>query len=134
MNRKTKALFFTVIAVGLMSASIAAAGTRLKPIATGSMSEGDAVIELAPRLKDDGTLVVRVTANTHSVDLSQYDLSKIVTLESNGKTIAPFQADRFRGHHANVKLKFKLDAGVKNFKIIITGIPGIQKRVYKWGS
>src|SRR3989344_4728753 len=78
-----------------------------KTIATGSTDAGDVAIELTPLGIRGGVLSVQFSANTHSVDLSQFDLTKIVTLETNGQKIAPSSAPTLQGHHASGIMEFK---------------------------
>ncbi len=136
-NLKNKGTFTVSLALLalLVLASTAFAGTKLEAIATGGMGEDDAVLELTPELKSNGDIVVRFAANTHNVDLSEYDLKKIVTLEIGGKLIVPAKADRLRGHHAFGKIVFrKVGAKSDSFKVVVNGIPAIEKRVYQWNG
>ena len=56
-------------------------------ITTGSMSSGDVSVELTPHKMVANQLAVDYSINTHSVDLSQFNLKQITTLGYNGKTI-----------------------------------------------
>ena len=58
-----------------------------KTISTGSLDSGDASVDLTPRGMENGKFAVDFSINTHSVDLSQFDLMQITTLEYDGKTI-----------------------------------------------
>jgi len=56
-------------------------------ITSGSTDPGSAQVDLTPKGIENGQLKVDFAINTHSVDLSQYDLTKITTLEYNGKKV-----------------------------------------------
>ncbi len=108
---------------------------RFREIATGTTGNGDVSIGLTPKSFNNGQLVVDVAVNTHSVDLSEFDLKQITTLEYNGKTATPLSAPVLRGHHAYGELIFDLKSeGLADFKIIIEGIPKISRRVFKWNE
>ena len=99
---------------------------------TGSMEDGDALVDLKPKALKNGRLMVSLSANTHSVDLGQFDLTKITTLEYQGKVFKPAKASRIGGHHARSKIVFDIGEDITSFKIIIKGIPNVQERVYEW--
>lgn len=107
-------------------------GDVFKPIMTGSTAQGDVEIELIPNEVTDGKLDVQILANTHSVDLSSFDLAQITTLEYNGNIINPTSASDLDGHHASGKLTFDIREQINAFTITISGIPNIEKRVFEW--
>jgi len=73
-----------------------------------------------------------MSVNTHSVDLSQFDLKEIITLEYNGKIEKPISAFSLQGHHSNGKLLFNVKEELTLFSVIIDGIPKVNKRVFTW--
>ncbi len=99
---------------------------------TGSMGTGDTIIELTPRLVDDGSLVVNFKINTHSVALSQFDFTKNAVLEHEGKSLKPVEASRVGGHHSSGKIIFDIGGEINSFKIKISGIPKVRDRIYEW--
>jgi hypothetical protein len=99
---------------------------------TGGMGEDDVVIGLKPGKVEGGVLEVRFSADTHTVDLSRYDLKEAVVLEYDGKRIAPSRADGLRGHHTSGRIEFPIAGDPGGFRIIIEGIPAEQKRIYAW--
>jgi len=103
-----------------------------KTISTGSTDNGDVLLDLTPRDMENGKFAVDISLNTHSVDLSQFDLMQITTLEYNGKTIKPLSAPELSGHHSSGTLSFDTDTEIKNFRIIIKGIPAVEERVFEW--
>ncbi|MBR9699334.1 hypothetical protein GOV09_02670 [Candidatus Woesearchaeota archaeon] len=102
-------------------------------VVTGTTGAGDVEIELIPHEVENEVLEVDISANTHSVDLSQFDLLKITTLEFDGKAIAPDSAPKLGGHHASGTLTFKVNKPIQDFKITIREIPKIKDRVFEWG-
>ncbi len=129
---KPMAALLPVMIIALALATAAVAGKSFEPITTGSMESGDAVLELSPSMKGAGRLVVGFAANTHSVDLSRYDLKEITTLEFDGKEIRPSKADRLRGHHAYGKIVFDVGREIDSFRIKVVGIPAMEERIYEW--
>ena len=76
---------------------------------TGSTSMGDVEIELKPHEITNGQLKVDISANTHSVELDQFDLKEIVTLEYGGELIKPISAPTLSGHHVSGTLVFDVE-------------------------
>lgn len=102
------------------------------PILSGTTSPGDVAIELKPLEFKDGTLRVSFSANTHSVDLSQFNLAKIVTLEYNNKEIVPTSAPQLGGHHVSGVLVFPIEEDISDFTITIKDIPKKEARTFSW--
>ena len=103
-----------------------------KTISTGSLDSGDASVDLTPRGMENGKFAVDFSINTHSVDLSQFDLMQAATLEYDGKAINPESAPTLSGHHTSGTLAFDTGKEIKGFKIIIKGIPAVEERVFEW--
>ena len=101
------------------------------PLLTGTTSDGDIAIELTPRLVNSN-VEVSITANTHSVDLSQFDLSQIISLELGSISVKPSSAPQLSGHHSSGNLMFNINKNINALTITVTGIPSIEKRVYSW--
>lgn len=103
-----------------------------KTISSGSTQSGDVLIELTPHTFANGKLNIDFSANTHSVDLSQFDLMQITTLEYDGNVIKPVSAPSLSGHHNSGTLVFDTGKELKTFKIIIKDIPDVEERVFEW--
>lgn len=103
-----------------------------RTISSGSTDPGSAQIDLTPRGISNGRLEVDFAINTHSVDLSQYDLAKATILEHDGRKIFPTAAPKLEGHHSSGTLTFNVGENLNNFKIIIKGVPDIEERVFEW--
>ncbi len=105
------------------------------PKTTGSMESGDAVIELTPGPVDKNLLAVNFSINSHSVNLSGFDLKEITVLEHEEHVFKPVKASRIGGHHSSGVIVFDVGDKVGNkdgFKIRLRGIPDVQERVYEW--
>lgn len=101
---------------------------------TGTTEDGDVAIALTPQQFAGGILAIDIKADTHSVDLSPFDLAKITTLAANGKTYKPTSASALSGHHAGGTLRFNIKKAPQQFTIRIQGIPAQQQRIYQWGE
>lgn len=99
---------------------------------TGSLQDGDVAIELTPIGMKNGRFEVQVTANTHSVDLSQFDLMEIAILTYENKSIKSLSSPKLSGHHSSGTMTFDTKQEISSFRIIIEGIPNMEKRVFEW--
>ena len=106
--------------------------SRYKSTVTGDTGPGGVSVELTPNAVSNGQLRVGISVNTHSVDLGQFDLKQITTLEYNGKLIKLVSAPSLGGHHSNGELIFEVDEDVESFSIKIIGIPKVEERVFEW--
>ncbi|MBI2650870.1 hypothetical protein HYX01_00155 [Candidatus Woesearchaeota archaeon] len=95
-------------------------------------SESDVTIDLTPKKFENGKLYIDISVNTHTVDLEQFDLTKIVKLEYDKTSLFPESAPKLSGHHNSGTLIFNAQKEIKKFKIIIKGIPGIEERQFEW--
>ena len=142
---KTATLFF-IMAISLFFIIGCSANNEINPangalqapeqnfqtIATGSTQTGDVLIELTLISMPDGKLQFEMAANTHSVDLSQYNLMELTTLEYNGNAIKPVSAPQLSGHHTSGDVIFNAGSDLKNFKVVIKGIPNVDERAFEW--
>lgn len=95
-------------------------------------SNGIVTIDITPKEYKDNKLYMDISINTHTVDLAQYDLKKLTTLYYLDKTIKLEQAPELKEHHSSGILIFNTEKEIKNFKVVITGIPDISERVFEW--
>lgn len=96
-------------------------------------SGGVVMVTLTPREFTDGQLTVEIGVTTHTVnDLDQYDLSRIITLDTGGEKIAPVSVPQLAGHHNTGELVFPLGKMPDSFSIEIRDLhePGI--RTFAW--
>ncbi len=112
---------------------IAVDNTELETIYTGSTNQGDVEISLKPISVKDGIVELEITANTHSVEMNQFDLKSIAVLEHDGRIIAPVEAPVLNGHHTSGKIVFNAGEDADTFIIKIKGIPNVEERVFEWG-
>ena len=99
---------------------------------SGSLQTGDVLIEMTPVGIKNGKFEVQIVVNTHSEDLSQFDLMQITTLTYENKNIKPLSAPALNGHHSSGTIIFDTKKEINNFKIIINSIPNMEKRVFEW--
>jgi len=107
--------------------------SKFQAVTSGNTDPGNAQIDLTPKGAENGQLKVDFAINTHSVTLSEYDLTKVTTLEYGGKKINPISAPALEGHHNSGVLTFNVGQDITKFKITIVGIPSVQERVFEWG-
>lgn len=110
------------------------AGTGNPTQSTGTTGTGDVQIDLTPHDFNNGILEVDMAVNTHSVDLSQFDLKEITTLTIDGQEFKPTEAPSLSGHHSGGTLVFNPQKEADSFTITITGIPQPQSRKFSWGG
>ena len=99
---------------------------------SGSLQTGDVLIEMTPVGIKNGKFEVQIVVNTHSEDLSQFDLMQITTLTYENKNIKPLSAPALNGHHSSGTIIFDIKQEINNFKITINNIPNMEKRVFEW--
>ena len=80
-------------------------------VTTGTTETGDVAIELVPKGIQNGKLIVDLSVNTHSVDLTQFDLAAITTLTYDGKT-AKCRCFKDAGESCGITELLDLEAGV----------------------
>lgn len=95
-------------------------------------SEGEVTIDITPKSFKNGNMYFDIEFNTHTVDLSQFDLKKIVVLEADGKQIMPLSAPVLSGHHNSGEIAFNTGKELNRFKIMISGIPDVKERTLEW--
>ena len=99
---------------------------------SGSLQTGDVVIEMTPIGIKNGKFEIGISANTHSVDLTQFDLMQQTVLEYSNKEAKPVSAPALNEHHSSGTLIFNLNQQPASFRIIINDIPTTEKRVFEW--
>lgn len=104
----------------------------LKTISSGSTGPGEVSIDLTPVSVNNSHLEVKLAANTHSVDLSQFDLKEITTLKYGGESLKPTSAPALSGHHSGGTLVFDIKGDLSDFTIKIKGIPKVEERTFEW--
>lgn len=95
-------------------------------------SESTISVILTPTNFDGENFYVGIKLDTHSVELNQFDLTKILILEFNGNSFKPVTAPGLQGHHSSGELIFRTNEEPKNFKITITDLPEIPIRTFEW--
>lgn len=104
-----------------------------------SNTGGNVTIDIEWIKTESGSLIFEVAMNTHSVDLDQYNLGELATLQDDaGNQYTPVSWDAAPGgHHRSGQLSFPVPDSVsqqktKYIEIVIRDVAGIQQRVLKW--
>ena len=99
---------------------------------TGSTNPGSILIEVTPIEVANGVFKARIAANTHSVDLSAFDLKELTILEINGNKYKPVSVPQLTSHHGSGEIVFNIDEPADVFTIVISGIPDVEERTFNW--
>lgn len=110
------------------------ASQRGDGIITGTTDPGDVAIELTPLGVSDDGMAFDVKMNTHSVDLSQHDLTKQAFLVIGERSIQATTAPALRGHHVYGTLLFPVTKKPDMWHVVIKNIPAVEERIYSWGQ
>lgn len=94
--------------------------------------EGQVSVDITPKKFDGGKIYFDIGVNTHSVDLSKFELKEITLLETDGKKLYPEFAPPLTGHHNSGQLVFSVKEEPKEYRIIITGLAAAGERVFSW--
>ncbi len=105
---------------------------EFQTISSGSTDDGSVAIDLTPIGYKNRMLEVSIAANTHSIDLSQFDLKEITVLEYEGNIRKPVSAPVLSGHHSSGVLEFDVGKEISKFTIRINGIPSVKERAFEW--
>lgn len=128
---------FTVLVAALALWSGADAASAQEAVAATTYeartSQGQVSLEAKPEWRD-GRMVVSLSANTHSVDLSTLDLTESVRLLVGGMEYAPVEAGALSGHHAKASLAFLVAIRPDTFKLRIRNVPDVSERVMEWSQ
>ena len=95
-------------------------------------SESTITLSLTPKKFENNKFYVDINVDTHSIDLNQFDLEKLITLDINGDNINPITTTKLSGHHSSGTLIFEVDVEPKNFVIIARDFPDIPIRTFEW--
>ena len=125
---------FLIFVIGCSNNLTTSEITNYETKSIGSTESGDVFIELTPLNIKDGKLNIKVDVNTHTVELAEFDLKQLTTLEYNSKFVKPVEVPNLKGHHSSGILVFDLKDNINIFKIKIRGIPIDQERTFEWNN
>ncbi len=142
IRRKTKRIVstLTLFLVGLLfSASLVSAFSFLGDKLTREDNQG-AVEVRGAYLKTgeaaDHGVSFQLALNTHSVDLSAYDLKQLSFLQFDESKPIPAQSwePNGMGHHVRGVVSFNqaVPKGTKKISLLIKGVDNIKERVFEW--
>jgi len=96
------------------------------------VSPGEVSIQATPAWVDTA-LVIEVSANTHSVDLSAVDLRRQARLRVGAVVIEPAVSGALRGHHAKARLLFRMPLRpAVPFTLELRDVPDVPLRTLTW--
>lgn len=84
-------------------------------------NEGAVTLTLEPESYSNGKFNVRISVNTHSVELSQFNLKEIISLEYDGRSFKPISAPELSGHHSSGILIFEVDKKPTKYSFKVEG-------------
>lgn len=99
---------------------------------TGTMADGGVKMELEPYSFESGIFRVKFYANTHTVNLDDFDMMELMHLEYENIGYKPASVDKMRGHHAGGEIEFRVPEVPDHFRIIVRDLPNMEQRVFKW--
>lgn len=96
-------------------------------------SESTVIVDLTPKEIRNGLFHIDIGVNTHTVDLEEYNLQELITLEYSGRTIKPKSSPSLKGHHNYGELVFDIgDDNIESFIIKVRDLPDIRERIFEW--
>jgi hypothetical protein len=101
-------------------------------ISTGTMTDGGVKMELEPASFENGIFRVKFYANTHKVNLGQYNMMELMHLEYADVGYRPVSMNRMRGHHAGGEIEFRVPEVPDLFRIVVRGLPDLEERIFEW--
>jgi hypothetical protein len=110
---------------------IAAGAVSAEEFATKKTS-GDVSFALTPRTTAERELIVEVRADTHSGDLADLDLARLISLETGGSVYRPVAATRLGGHHGQASVTFEVGPDVARFALTIGAVRGMAEQRLEW--
>jgi hypothetical protein len=96
------------------------------------MADGSVKMELEPYSFENGVFRVKFYANTHTVNLGNYDMMELMHLEYEDVGYKPVSADKMRGHHSGGVIEFRVPEVPDHFRIFVRGLPNMENRVFEW--
>jgi len=78
----------------------------------------------------DGTLIFKVSLETHTVELDKYKFDEIVVLRAGGKEYkAKVKSEEGSGHHRSAVVEFD-NPGTKEVEVVIKDVAGVKERAF----
>jgi len=98
------------------------------------LAEDEKLRAVADKHAGEDVLLLHVTMNTHSVNLSEYDLAKLSTLEAGGDPEPAIESVTISDdqHHAEAVLVFSRPAETTTATLTVRDIGGVPERTLRW--
>ena len=103
-----------------------------REIVTGTTSADDVEISLKPVLVTEEKIEFEIKVNTHSVDLSGFNLMEIMFLRIGDNVYSPLSAPKLTGHHSSGKVEFEISGKPDSFEVRLDDIPKVMERIFIW--
>lgn len=89
---------------------------------------------VASKYANENVVLLHVKMNTHSVDLSAYDLGTVSTLDAGGDAAPPLDWVKISddSHHAEAVLVFRRPASTSAAALTLRDIGGVPERTLRW--
>ena len=97
-----------------------------------SPAPGEVTVDVTLLSQENGQAAFSIALNTHSVDLSQFNLEELMTLEYGEKVFKPLSAPAVSGHHASGTVLFEKKEKTNNFLVRVRGIPPEPDREFQF--
>ncbi len=116
----------------------APAWAELPANATRQAGGGGVTVAATPLPSPDGAPRIRLSMNTHSVNLDGYRFETIAKLRDEAGREYPVEAVEQTsggGHHRDAVLRFaKVPSEVKRLELVVSGVAGVAERVLRWDA
>jgi len=98
------------------------------------IAEDEKLRAVADKYAGQDVVLLHVKMNTHSVDLSKYDLAKLSTLDAGSGAEPAIESAVISDdqHHAEAALVFKRPEKASTATLIVREIGGVAERTLRW--
>lgn len=131
-GRATRAAILVVLAIA------APAWAELPVNATQQAGGGGVTVAATPLPEQDGGTRIRLSMNTHSVNLDGYRFEAIVKLRDEAGREYPLEAVEQTsggGHHRDAVLRFaRVSPDARRVELVVTDVAGVAERVLHWDT
>ncbi len=125
-------------ALAILLVAGTSAGAELPANATRQAGGGGVTVAATPLPSEDGAPRIRLSMNTHSVNLDGYRFETIVKLRDEAGREYPLEAVEQTsggGHHRDAVLRFaKVASDAKTVELIVSNVAGVAERILRWDT
>lgn len=130
---RTRFAFMGVLLLALASGAQPAHAQDTSDLRTWNTqkSAGEVTLDVTPEWTLKG-MTLKLSANTHSVELGEVNLREAVRLYVGDVAYTPAQAGSLGGHHGQASVLFAMSEVPTAFRVEIRDVPDVPLRVLKW--